>query len=288
MVLPCIVFAQSTPRPDNIVLDSIKLDGYRAVRQELRKKDGEKATEELAIYKGNKKVMSSLGRHIELFNFGSTGPDSTGELYARDINGDGFAEAIITTFTESDFCCNYITIISLGENINEIGSFELKEIDIFYLEDIDGDSIPELFFRDPGFIGWRYSFQDSPRPLLIWKWHEGNYYLANHDYSEYLSAKIGADDFRELDSQIRKWQDRAEKSPSQDTTGLLIPPVKLIEVMLDYYYSGKTQTADSLLDADWPAEIPGKDAFRSELAQRLNECPYWKIMQKGPAETEEN
>lgn len=289
--LMCVsaAFSQPSSRFTRVPIDSVQIDGYRAVRMELRTADGEKATEELSLFKGDKKVMSSFGHNIALYNFGSAGPDSTGKLFAKDINGDSLPEAFITAFTESGFCCNYLSIISLGDELSEIARFELKETDIFYLEDIDGDSIPELLFRDPGFIEWHsYTFEDAPRPLLIWKWREGQYILANNEFSGYLTDQIQAEDLQKLDKQVKQWQKQAEKSGTDAPSTENTPPPELLEVVLDYYYAGMDTTADSLLDANWPENIPGKEEFHGELLDQLNQSPYWKNLHENSLGTNEN
>ena len=282
-------FSQPSSRFTRVPLDSVQIDGYRAVRTELKPADGGEATEELSLFKGDKKVMSSFGHNIALYNFGSAGGDSTGQLFAKDINGDSLPEAIITVFTKSGFCCNYLSIISLGDEFSEIGRFELKETDIFYLEDIDGDSIPELLFRDPGFIDWHsYTFENAPRPLLIWKWRGGQYNLANSEFSGYLTDQIQAEDFQKLDKQVEQWQKQAGKPGTDAASGENAPPPELLEVVLDYYYADMDSTGDSLLDANWPENIPGKEEFHGELLERLNQGPYWKNLHENSLETHEN
>lgn len=256
--------------------DSIDLGDYKAILYEIYIPIGdtsEKNSEELYISKDDKPAMTTKSITVSMFNFGTEDSTSEGKYY-KDINNDGIDEIIVMGHTGLGSCCMHVSIHGLNEEfISDLGRQELKDLDVFYFEDIDNDSIPEILHGDPHFLRWKAPFDDSPRPLLIWKWHEGGYRLANFKHADYLLGKITDDDYKLLEKAIAR---RVEKEYNPDHEYYKYPPPALWDLMLDYIYAGESGKADSLFEEYWPEQIPGKEVFYGEFKNHLENGLYWQ------------
>lgn len=279
LVITCLSLNVFSAQPDMTkeARDTIWLNEYKAVIYDVYDEDGEKKSEMMTLFKDTRLVNSFGSKTVSLYNFGTSADSAKGEKYRKDINNDGIDEIITIGFTGSGNCCNIITIASLNSNYVELNQFNLREIEVFYFEDLDNDSIPELIFRDAAFINWQAPFDESPKPLLIWKWLNYSYKLANFKFSDYLLSKITDEDFQELEKLIKV---RVEKEYDPEHKYYNTPPPRLWGIMLEYIYADKSEKADSIFNQYWPEEIPGKDDFYRDFQSRLEKGPYWSQLKK--------
>ncbi|MCP4580159.1 MAG: hypothetical protein GY839_00975 [candidate division Zixibacteria bacterium] len=261
------------PKYNRQVRDSVTIGRYTAITYESVSFEGEKLHEELMIKLGPSPAMSTMSKSIQLYNFGSDADDPSGASYTKDLNGNGTDDIIVVGHTGLGSCCNHISIHSLDEKfLTEIGRFKLLDVDVFYLEDLDKDSLPEIIFRDANFGKWNAPFDESPMPLLIWKWYEGKYRLANIKFSDYLKGKRDKDNPKKLK---KLTETRMEKEYDPKHEFYRFPPSLLWGMMLDYIYAGDAEAADSLFNAEWPKEIPGKQEFYDSFQAQLKKGIYW-------------
>jgi hypothetical protein len=265
----------SQPEVEKVPRDTIDLGDYQAILFEIYIPDGkgmEKNSEELYIFKDGKPAMTTHSITVYLHNFGSES-DTSKETYHKDINNDGIDEIIVTGHTGLGSCCNHVSIHSLKqEYIDDLGRFELRDLNVFYFEDIDNDSVPEILHSDPHFLRWKAPFDDSPRPLLIWKWYKTRYRLANLKHADYMLARITPDNIKSLEKAMVKW---GGKEYNADDEYKRFPPSILWGMMLDYIYAGRAEAADSLYDYYWPDKIPGKEDFYKEFKSHYENGFYW-------------
>jgi hypothetical protein len=258
------------------VIDSIDLGDYEGVlSQVIDRETKNKLTQQLTIYKDGRPATTTFSKTLAFFDFHS-GDTKAKPLYHEDINKDGIDEIIIRAHSSGDTCCNMVSIHALKpDKIADITRFDMKEDSIFYIKDIDNDSIPELFFRDAQFAGWHAPIEKSPMPLLIWKWDDGQYRLANFEFSDYLLAKISDKEIKKLPEMV----DKRVKEYDAKNEYKKYPPAELWGLMLDYIYAGKESMANSVFEKNWPSEIPGKKQFYDEFQKKLKESLYWKGLQ---------
>jgi len=260
------------------VRDSVTLGQYTAIIYEVTGPDKQVDHEEFLLRLGRAPAMSTMSKTVKLYDFAKDTPGLKSPKYSKDINHDGIDEIIVIGHTGLGNCCSHASIHALGEKIaNDVGRLELKYTDEFSFKDLDKDSIPEILFKDPTFGEWNAPLEKSPMPMTIWKWHDGRYQLANYRFSDYLLKEITKADLKELDDRMKNW---AEKDYKENPELYKNPPVKLWEVMLDYIYAGKIETADSLFEAKWPEQISGQNKFNREFQTKLRSGVHWQDLEK--------
>lgn len=270
-----VLYAQ--PSTKKIARDSVFFGEYKAITYEYIQPNGLKRTEELLIMKGSQRISSTFSKEISLYNFGKAASVMSEDIYAKDINNDGYNEIVTAGFTGKGNCCTHLTVHSLRSKIAEIGRFKLGKVRDFYLEDIDKDSLLEIISWDANFIEWNTSFDNSPKPLLIWKWHNNGYRLANFKFSDYILDKTDKNETKELKSLIKK---RVNEEYDPNHKYLKYPPSKLWGIMLDYIYAGKPEKAESIFNKYWPEKIPGKEDFYKKFQEHLKESNYWSALKR--------
>ncbi len=260
------------------VKDSVTLGQYTAITYDVIGPDKKVDHEEFLLRLGRAPAMSTMCKTVWLYDFAKDTPGSKGPVYSKDINHNGIDEIIVFGNTGLGNCCSHASIHALEDKIaRDVGQLDIKYSNDFSFKDLDKDSIPEIIFKDPTFGEWKAPLEKSPMPLTIWEWHDGRYRLANYRFSDYLLKEITKADLKKLDKQMKQW---AEKDYKADPELYKNPPVKLWEVMLDYIYAGKYDTADSLFKAKWPEQIPGQKEFNGEFQRQLRSGEYWQDLEK--------
>jgi len=279
LIICCIANAQTQKQYKEKLVDSFDLGKqYTAKIYDYYNLSGKvKLNEELKIFYGDKPVSSTFSPIMKAFQF-EPATKTTTAVYLKDINKDGLDEIILIGHTEENGdCCNHISIHNLnGTNMKDIIRFESKEADSIFLKDLDNDLIPELFFQDANFVGWNAPAEQSPMPLLVWKWDGSTYDLANFKFADYLVKQAKANDLKKLKKQI----DTRVKEYDPDDEYKKYPPPMLWGVMLDYIYAGQKATADSLFEQYWPKEIPGKQEFYNQFEKQYKSSIHWGMIEK--------
>ena len=273
--------AQRVQSPDSkinrVYRDSISLGNYVAVLYEIFNKEGDqKLNEEISIYRDGKIAASAYSPEVSLYNF-AQGDKKAKPVYMKDINKDGYNEVIIIGRMGEGNCCYHAGLHRLKPSkFEDITRFDLKQTKDLYLEDIDKDSIPEIVFADANFAEWHAPLEKSPMPVLIWKWQDNDYRIANYKFADYLAKKLKKDDLAKLSQAMKK----SVSEYKADDMYKKYPSPLLWSYMLDYIYANKQAKADSIFNDYWPKEIPGKDAFYYEFKKHLEDGFYWEGLQK--------
>jgi hypothetical protein len=241
----------------------------------------------LIIYKNNQEVMTideggaSIANICELLTPASAGYvevpeyDEDGALtsytyvkksdtcYYRDINNDSIDEIIIDIFTGGANCCFTTRVYALKDSLEELLNFDAIAHGSS-LVDIENDSIPEFITWDNEWTGWRsdYTSWKAYLPQIIWRWNGYKYRVANFRFADYLIKLLDLDSY---------------KIPSNDSTR---KPEDFYEenlwgFMINNYYAGRADLADSIFNACWPAQDTMKLKLYEQFQQRLRWSEYW-------------
>lgn len=258
------------------IRETINLGDFTAIIYNVEDLKSGRIHDEMLLKKGNSPAMSTMSKSIELYDFNSGDKKAKTKQYMKDINRDGINDIIIIGYTGLGKCCYQVSIHSLKPVVEEIGRFDMQAVDKFQLKDLDGDSIPEFIFRDSDFGKWNTpTYEDSPMPLLIWKYDGKSYRVANYKFSKYLLKQISTKELAELPDLAKA--SNATYDPNDDY--LKYPSPKLWGVMLDYIYAGKPEMAEKVFDDNWPSKIPHKDIFYQNFQARLKKGLYWKQLE---------
>jgi len=182
------------------------------------------------------------------------------EHIGEDITGDGVPDVVVTAYTGGLHCCTQAIILSLGDTLADLGTVDGADGDVEF-EDVDDDGLPEARVSDWRFAYWReYPFVETIAPTVILKFRDGAF-------------RPACDLMRDDPPDERTLRQRAQELSRGWVAG--DPPPDLYGYAVDLVYAGNADRAWRFLDLAWPARVPGKDAFISDLKDRLNGSPCW-------------
>jgi hypothetical protein len=204
-------------------------------------------------------------RVYELDNHSIQVEDNDSLGVPEDMNGDGFPELIVNTFSGGAHCCFADYILQLGpkfvvlDTINHPAGWK----------DLDGDNLPEVRVADHTFDYWKMSHAESAIPVVILKYQSGHYRpapdLMRKSVPDALSVLQSAQQTRELGG----WVDYDGKDFQAEGV------VAITKTIVDMMYSGNPSLATQFLDAAWPANIGGKNRFFADFITQLRQSPYY-------------
>ena len=164
--------------------------------------------------------------------------DRHSDLFVIDLNGDGEAEVLVSTFTGGEFCCRMLGVFGHRPD-GTYNSFLQNWGDAGYdIGDVDGDGVFEIISRDTAFVDVFESgaLSYSPAQVVHYGLRKGEPYLfdvtrrypseirRNATHARYLARRVrhhargyvaayvadqyllghGATGLRELDREIRR------------------------------------------------------------------------------------
>jgi hypothetical protein len=183
--------------------------------------------------------------------------------YIGDINGDSIDEIIINIFTGGANCCFTTRVYAVKDSLEELLNFNMIAQACDFI-DIDSDSILEVLTWDNSWTGWRsdYTSWKAYIPPLILRWDKRRYRVANLKFADYL-VKLN-----KLDSYV---------IPPKDSSGFEqeCSEYALWSFIINNYYAGRADLADSLFNACWRAQDTMKLKIYQEFQQRLRQSEYW-------------
>ncbi len=188
---------------------------------------------------------------------------SIGDLTGSDINGDGFPEVIIETYSGGAHCCFGTQVYSLRERLvlilqkpesNAGGSFQ----------DLNDDGIYEYVTADDLFA-YRYCpYVSSPfvAVVLAYDPDRDRYLPASPRFASLYAGDIAAHTRQAEEAQAGDFGEWDE------TTKCAVLPV-----ILDYLYSGRPEKAHDELLRLYP--YPDAEAFWDEVYQAVQSSPLY-------------
>lgn len=173
-------------------------------------------------------------------------------ITGKDVNGDGYPDAVLVSFSGGAHCCWTYSIFSLGRYPGLVAEFENRSTASF--ADLGGNGGVEILIRDGTFDeGFGLSHAFSPFPLLIVQ-------LKGAKFED-----VGAKYWRVFEKQILKERSKLKKAnlrefrqsnPDKIHSSLdyLDTKYRVLAIILDYLYAGRTREAHKVLGGLWPAE----------------------------------
>lgn len=209
------------------------------------------------VYTGARRV-TTFGRPGTLTAF--TASDLTG----TDVNGDGFADLVVSAWSGGAHCCYSSGIYSVGETVKPVLVLETGNCGPGELEDLDGNGTREFITCDDQWAYAYCSFADSPFPRVIYSYDatRGMYVVDTPrfagSYREQLAEAL--DDAQE-------WMSRSGgKDLSADKCQLLRPALGLM-------YSGRFSDGVALIRGLYRGA--DREQFEREVTQKVRESRMW-------------
>ncbi|MEW5826520.1 MAG: VCBS repeat-containing protein [Candidatus Bipolaricaulota bacterium] len=194
-------------------------------------------------------------------------------LSGTDINGTGYPDLIIETYSGGAHCCFAVAVYDLSSTLvsidvpaspggNAPGGFV----------DLNGDGVFEFETRDDSFAYTYCCFADSPATLAILEYSpaEGKYVPASYRYPNLYQDEIA------------RHTERARARVSEEADGGWDGTDKcdVLPLVLDYLYSGDPTSAWEALETYYTES--DRDAFRAEIESVVNRSPYYSSPSAGP------
>ena len=209
------------------------------------------------VYAGARRV-TTFGRPGTLTAF--TASDLTG----TDVNGDGFADLVVSAWSGGAHCCYSSGIYSVGETVRPVLVLETGNCGPGELEDLDGNGTREFITCDDQWAYAYCSFADSPFPRVIYSYDATrSMYVIDTprfagSYREQLAEAL--DDAQE-------WMSRSGgKDLSADKCQLLRPALGLM-------YSGRFSDGVALIRGLYRGA--DREQFEREVTQKVRESRMW-------------
>jgi hypothetical protein len=248
-----------------VAQDTFPLGEYRAVEYFKCNNEGYNTSmgNVMIIYKGDKEVLSIDEGGTGFVNICGQYTAEKDTCYFSDINRDSVDETIVDIFTGGANCCFTMRVYALKDSLEELLNLDAV-VHGSDLVDIDNDSIPE-------FVTWdnRWAFWQSENtswkaylPRIVWRWDGHKYKIANFRFSDYLIKLFNLDSY---------------KTPSKDSSRIMdiCGEIDMWDFMINNYYAGRADLADSIFNACWPSQDTMKLKIFEEFQHRLRSSEYW-------------
>lgn len=184
-------------------------------------------------------------------------------LTGTDINGDGYPEVIVETYSGGAHCCFGTQVYSLGPQpklllkkpeSNAGGQFK----------DLDSDGIYEFITYDDIFAYQYCPYAASPfvKSILVYDSIAELYLPASPQFPEEYTADILRD------TEIAETVEVGEYGEWDETTKCAVLPL-----VLDYIYSGDLETANTELQRVYPFD--DANAFWDEIMLQIQDSPLY-------------
>jgi hypothetical protein len=256
-----------------VPVDTIYFSGYTAINYKVYE-DENWWDHEVEIRLCDKVLLTSIKWFPSpaLYNLSYGTKGDNGICYLRDINNDHKPEIIINVVGGGNNGWESNFIYTLDTAATLIGNFDGNNtgLNALRMEDIDGDSIPELIFNDMNYGCWPEGCFGAPAPLLIWKWTGSKYKLSNIKFKTYLLKQDywcqGGNSTQAVNAWVSDFYKRSGYGE--------FPPV-IADVMLEYIYMGENEEADSAFYSLWPEAVENKERYHKEIWDYAKNSPFW-------------
>ncbi|HEU4693173.1 MAG TPA: FG-GAP repeat protein [Vicinamibacterales bacterium] len=209
------------------------------------------------VYAGARRV-TTFGRAGTLTAF------TASDLSGTDVNGDGFADLVVSAWSGGAHCCYSSAIYSVGENVMPILVLETGNCGPGELEDLDGNGTLEFITCDDQWAYAYCSFADSPLPRVIYSYDRtrGMYVV---DTPRFASS------YRE---QLAEWLDDAQAWMSRSGgKDLGVDKCRLLRPALGLMYSGRFSDGVALIRGLYRGD--DREEFEREVTQKVRGSRLW-------------
>jgi hypothetical protein len=170
----------------------------------------------------------------------------------KDVNGDGYADAVLVSFSGGAHCCWTYYVVSLGRNAGLLAKFENRSTASF--EDLNEDGRIEILIRDGGFDeGFGLSHAFSPFPLLIVRLNGTKYEEIGSQFWPVFEKEIREQRGKLSDKHLREFR-QSNPDEIHDDLNYLETKYRVLIIVLDYLYAGRAGEARRVLGELWPKE----------------------------------
>ena len=209
------------------------------------------------VYAGARRV-TTFGRPGTLTAF------TASNLTGTDVNGDGFADLVVSAWSGGAHCCYSSGIYSVGETVRPILVLETGNCGPGELEDLDGNGTREFITCDDQWAYTYCSFADSPLPRVIYSYDStrGMYVL---DTPRFAAS------YRE---QLAEWLEDAQEWMSRSGgKDLGVDKCRLLRPALGLMYSGRFSDGVALIRGLYRGD--DREQFEREVTQKVRQSTLW-------------
>jgi hypothetical protein len=174
-------------------------------------------------------------------------------ITGKDVNGDGYPDAVLVSFSGGAHCCWTYHIVSLGKNPGLIVEFENRSTASF--EDLHGDGNVEMLIRDGSFDeGFGLDHPFSPFPLLIVRLRGTKFEDVGSKFWPVYEKEIRKERSKLKDKSLREFL-RSNPNEIHDSLEYRDTEYRVLAIVLDYLYSGRAAEARRVLGKLWPTKF---------------------------------
>ena len=197
-----------------------------------------------------------------------------GVANGTDLTGSGYPEMVVTGWSGGAHCCQSRYVFVLAPVIH------------LAIELDDGDSELSHFVRLPNghydystsdetFAYWNACFACSPMPSVMLAFAtESGKTVAHLDLARMHKPAPTAVEWQKSLRTARKALH--EQNPAADDPIFRTIDPAMWGEMLHYIYTGRAPLAWKLVDASWPVNKPGKEAFLAAICGNLGKSVFWR------------
>jgi len=235
--------------------------GFAQIKTVLTEKpssDGVEFKYELNVYNDGKKIYSysQEGGSIE-------------KIASEDLDGDGYKEDVFLSYSGGAHCCFEVIVVSQNPDIKKPLFFDLRNTEVFELEDKDGDKIPEIVtFDDYGYM-MGLCFACSPYVKIVMNYKNGKFYLRS-DLIKKINAPQAGDVKVVFDEKNGYFYFSSDENAS-----------KTLSAVLHYIYAGEHMNALDIIKKHVTFDTPAtKKLFLISLVENLGSSVFWNDIKR--------
>lgn len=267
---------------DTIVRETRKINGYeiKIIVPKNTDEGGEsiflieKAGKPKAILKGDS--YGTLG-----FNFADKGgeaDETSAKLFAAtaDKTGDGTPDVAVEYFSGGAHCCFEMHFFELGEDVVKIPVLSTGDAPIRAVEKNPKGGL-YLGTADAVFAYWNIPFAGSPFGDLVLEFRNGKWRPSPAKMLRPAPSMV------ELEKRAAEERSKINNTPylGSSFAGLTEDGSYVFEdafwgTMLDLIYTGHRDLAWKYLDMVWPETKKGKDIFKADFQENLENSRFWE------------
>lgn len=189
-----------------------------------------------------------------------------------DKTGEGTPDVAIQYYTGGAHCCYKMYVYELGANgITALPAIDGDDSDIIATKKLPTGGVA-IQTGDSNFAYWLTSFAGSPIPTVILSYKNGEF---RPDAS---LMKRNAPTLAVLKAKAAKAKKNMtlKAYTGEESEDFLYA---FWDEMIDLIYSGNEKSAWQYFDLVWDPRKPGKEKFKEDFINKLNDSQYWQQMQ---------